>query len=112
MEEIEREALLAPDKNEGIRNPLNANDHGVELPEIRARGNDAFVPQLAIEATTEDEDRAWRFFATLLKITFTMGFTPTLWQTEKDEMNKSVRARKQLTDLFSMPNVAIACHYW
>ena len=81
-------------------------------PENMARGQDAEVPRLAIEATSEEADAVWTYFGLALKVLFTMGMAPSLWKTEKESINKSVRARALLVDLFSMPNVAIAAHYW
>jgi hypothetical protein len=128
--------LLREDKNPLILESTLGDDEEsfpVIDPFMINRGEDATVPQLAIDATSDEElDTLWSYFAIALKFALTLGMAPTLWNLEKEESNKSVRARKRLTDLFSMvtiasrcvvssrfnaksyaqPNVAIAAHYW
>lgn len=53
------------------------------------------------------------YFSLTLKIFFTFGLAPSLWNDHKyDDMSKSSKARYKMTDLFSMSNIAIASHYW
>eukprot|EP00613_Pedinella_sp_CCMP2098_P064064 CAMPEP_0171967184 /NCGR_PEP_ID=MMETSP0993-20121228/196463_1 /TAXON_ID=483369 /ORGANISM="non described non described, Strain CCMP2098" /LENGTH=233 /DNA_ID=CAMNT_0012616625 /DNA_START=8 /DNA_END=706 /DNA_ORIENTATION=- len=94
----------------GIEDPAQPDTD----PATMKRGADAEVSQLALDATSDDEvDRVWAWAGWVLKILFTLGLAPTLWgKTVEESPNKAVRARRRLIDLFSLPNVAIASHYW
>jgi hypothetical protein len=76
-------------------------------PIFIARGADAEIPSLAIEATQEDADTAmWPLLSCSLKIFFSMGLAPSLWQGETGDgaetLDEASRARKKLIDLFSL----------
>jgi hypothetical protein len=102
----------------GTKNPLNVgNDEGSTPPDPlpRARGEEAEVSLLMLEASDDDDhvDKIWHYFSLALKIFFTVGLAPSLWHDQKfEDMSKSTRARYRMTDLFSMSNIAIASHYW
>jgi hypothetical protein len=83
-------------------------------PASMNRGSDAKVSLLALEASEADDtlDYVWVGFAYFLKVMFTFGASPSLWVWQERGSDKHDRARRKLTDLFSMPNVAIASHYW
>lgn len=112
-------SLLTP-TTESSSNPLNETQLAVEAsqsetdPGTMKRGAEAQVPQLALDATSDDQmDQIWSWVGWLLKINFTLGMAPSLWGKPVEESpNKTVRARRRLVDLFSLPNVAIASHYW
>ena len=84
-------------------------------PSSMLRGSEAHVPKLALEAADADDsvDFVWSAFAYLLKILFSFGAAPSLWMTTPEgSRDKHDRARRKMVDLFSLPNVAIASHYW
>ena len=84
-------------------------------PSSMLRGSEAQVPKLALEAADADDsvDFVWSAFAYLLKILFSFGAAPSLWMTTPEgSRDKHDRARRKMVDLFSLPNVAIASHYW
>jgi len=81
-------------------------------PATMARGDDVAVPLLALEAAESELNGFWKYFSLALKVLFSMGLAPSLWRNLEEEDSKSRRARRSLVDLFSVPNVALASHYW
>jgi hypothetical protein len=81
------------------------------------RGDAAAVHPLALEACDADSPAWVACFTWTAKALMTLGLAPSLWHTasapkDAEHTSQSSRARDALVDLFSIPNLAIASHYW